>query len=62
MVAAEADEAAFGEHATLEQLAPSAVAAVLETLAAHERKHRFGYPMHDLRRLAAEVKSEEARP
>lgn len=29
------EEAAFGEYATWEQLGPSAVAAVLETLAAH---------------------------
>lgn len=36
--------------------AEQAVAAVLETLAADKRKHRFGYPLHDLRRLAAEIR------
>lgn len=40
--------------------ARAAVVAVLETLAADERKHKFGYPMHDLRELAAQVRIEYA--
>lgn len=42
--------------ATQQDVGRVAVAAVLETLAADEAAHRFGYPLHDLRRLASEVR------